>query len=301
MLKVRYLIFFQYIGTNYSGLARNGSKDSSKQGVLDILQEAIQKLTPIQIQNLTSSCQTDAGVHALTNTVHVDVERRPHQRPFHPDTLVKSINNRLRSTDIRIIRAHRVPDTFHARHCAIRRDYLYRLALGCPSEDQMPVVERDRCFGIQEFDLDIAKMQEAAGLFIGLKDFATFRNLRHDFKDLYTEREMYSVSIYHPANHHGSLLWHPYDYRILHIEFSARSYLYRQIRRLVGVLIDVGRGRLTPEDVDAMLQSRDNTNMRGTRPAPASGLYLKDVIYDEKDLCVEETKRIEVEEVGLDR
>lgn len=78
-------------------------------------------------------------------------------------------------------------------------------------------------------DLDIAKMQEAAGLFIGLKDFATFRNLRHDFKDLYTEREMYSVSIYHPANHHGSLLWHPYDYRILHIEFSARSYLYRQV------------------------------------------------------------------------
>lgn len=69
--------------------------------VLFCLKEAIQKLTPIQIQNLTSSCQTDAGVHALTNTVHVDVERRPHQCPFHPDTLVKSINNRLRSTDIR--------------------------------------------------------------------------------------------------------------------------------------------------------------------------------------------------------
>lgn len=58
----------------------------------------------------------------------------------------------------------------------------------------------------------------------------------------------------------------------------------RSIRRLVGVLIDVGRGKLTPTDVKEVLESRDNTNMKGTRPVPAGGLYLKDVIYNEKDI-----------------
>lgn len=150
MVKCRYLIFFQYIGTNYSGLARSGIKGATPPGVLDVLEEAIQKLTSLEIQNLTSSCQTDTGVHALTNTVHVDVERYLHQQPYQPDVIVKSVNKHLKGSDIRVIKAYQVADNFHARHCAIRRDYLYRLALGCPSVDQMPIMERNRCFGVKD-------------------------------------------------------------------------------------------------------------------------------------------------------
>lgn len=296
---VRFLIFFQYVGTKYSGLAKASQKWSEKQGVLDVLEEAIQRLTPIQVENVTSSCRTDSGVHALVNTIHVDLERPSHKQPFTPHSLVRGINRELVDEDVRVIKACKVQDTFHARHNVVRRDYLYRVVLGCEYPKEMPLFEENRSYAIRESHLDIQKMEEASRLFIGLHDFASFRNLRHDFKDQYTKREMYSVSIYHPCSHHDNYLLHPFSCRYLYLEFSARSYLYRQIRRMVGVLLAVGRGRLTPSDVQDILQSRDNTNLRGTKPAPAGGLYLKDVIYDEKDLQYNSNEK-DVEEDGDD-
>ncbi|XP_057605655.1 tRNA pseudouridine synthase-like 1 isoform X2 [Hippopotamus amphibius kiboko] len=139
-------------------------------------QEAAERLNSAVPVKFTISSRTDAGVHALSNAAHLDVQRRAGRPPFSPEVLADALNTHLRHPAIRILQAFRVPSHFHARHAATSRTYLYRLATGCPRPDQLPVFERSRCWALRADCLDVAAMQEAAQHLLGTHDFSAFQS-----------------------------------------------------------------------------------------------------------------------------
>lgn len=107
--------------------------------------ERLRSVTPVKFH---ISSRTDTGVHALGNSAHLDIQRLAGRPPFSPDILTLALNRHLEHPDIRVIRAFRVPDDFHARFEATSRTYLYRVATGC-SLDMLSVFERNRCWDLK--------------------------------------------------------------------------------------------------------------------------------------------------------
>ncbi|XP_077881127.1 tRNA pseudouridine synthase-like 1 isoform X9 [Ictidomys tridecemlineatus] len=195
-VRARYLVYFQYVGTGFkagwagrdglhqvtplasvrSGVAavRGSQRAIGVQNYLE--QEAAERLNSVEPVRFTISSRTDAGVHALSNTAHLDVQRRPGQPPFSPEVVAQALNTHLRHPAIRVLQVFRVPSDFHARHAATSRTYLYRLATGCPGPDQLPVFERNLCWALRTDCLDVPAMQEAAQHLLGTHDFSAFQS-----------------------------------------------------------------------------------------------------------------------------
>ncbi|OWK55755.1 tRNA pseudouridine synthase-like 1 [Lonchura striata] len=172
----RYLVFFQYFGTRYSGVMETKS-DQALVGVQNYLERAAERLKPSAPIKFHISSRTDAGVHALANAAHLDIQRAPGKAPFSGQQLLQGLNHHLRPEPIRILSAQRVSSTFHARFCALSRTYIYRLLLGCAHHSQIPVFERDLCWAPAGGPLDVAAMREAAQFLLGTHDFSSFRSL----------------------------------------------------------------------------------------------------------------------------
>ncbi|XP_023491814.1 tRNA pseudouridine synthase-like 1 isoform X1 [Equus przewalskii] len=174
-VRTRYLVYFQYLGTDFNGVAAvRGAQRAI--GVQNYLEEAAERLNSVVPVKLTISSRTDAGVHALSNAAHLDVQRRSGQPPFSPEVLAKALNTHLRHPAIRVLQAFRVPSDFHARYSATSRTYLYRLATGCPQPDQLSVFEQNRCWALRADSLDVAAMEEAAQHLLGTHDFSAFQS-----------------------------------------------------------------------------------------------------------------------------
>ncbi|XP_067329114.1 tRNA pseudouridine synthase-like 1 isoform X2 [Anolis sagrei] len=229
--RARYLISFQYCGTMYSGVMET-PPDQAKFGVQNYLEKAAEKLRPLVPIKFVISSRTDAGVHALCNTAHIDVERSGGKPPFSESVLVQALNRNLKPEPIRVLGARRVSDTFHARFSALSRTYVYRVATGCswPSE-LLPVFEQNLCWVTQRGEL-----------------------------------------------------------KFWELEFTSRSFLYKQVRRMAGVLVAVGQHRLDPEHVKKLLEIRDLMAYPSSTMAPACGLFLKNVEYCEADLEIGRTE-----------
>ncbi|XP_067443917.1 tRNA pseudouridine synthase-like 1 isoform X2 [Thunnus thynnus] len=152
----RYLIFFQYIGTKYSGVVKvPPQQQGGKKGVQDHLEDAIRRLRPLNPVSLSVSSRTDAGVHALSNSAHFDLQRKNDKPPFTEDILVEALNFHLGTEQIRITHAHRVPDDFHARFRALSRTYVYRIALGVSHFSQLPLTDRDLCWSLHRTEMPL--------------------------------------------------------------------------------------------------------------------------------------------------
>ncbi|KAM7083872.1 tRNA pseudouridine synthase-like 1 isoform 5-T6 [Ciconia maguari] len=220
----RYLVFFQYFGTKYSGVMET-SNDQSIVGVQNYLEKAAQNLKPIVPIKFHISSRTDTGVHALCNSAHLDIERAPGKPAFNEKQLIYSLNYHLKPEPIRILNAYRVTNSFHARFSALSRTYIYRLLIGCTHYSEIPVFERDLC-------------------------------------------------------------WAPVGRRLefWELKFRSRSFLYRQVRRMVGALVAVGQGKLTPHHIKELLEIKDSRAFPPNAMAPPSGLFLKSVEYNEADL-----------------
>ncbi|NWT76926.1 PUSL1 protein, partial [Prunella himalayana] len=133
------------------------------------LQRAAEQLKPSAPIKFHISSRTDAGVHALANAAHLDIQRAPGKAAFSGQQLLQGLNHHLRPEPIR---------TFHARFCALSRTYLYRLLLGCAHHSQIPVFEQELCWAPPGGPLDIPAMREAAQLLLGTHDFSTFSSPR---------------------------------------------------------------------------------------------------------------------------
>ncbi|XP_067423360.1 tRNA pseudouridine synthase-like 1 isoform X4 [Emydura macquarii macquarii] len=217
----RYLLFFQYFGTKYSGVMETLT-DQPMLGVQNYLERAAQKLRPVTPIKFYISSRTDAGVHALCNSAHVNIQRAAGKLPFPESIIVSALNHHLKPEPIRILSAYRVSENFHARFSALSRTYVYRLVTGCSHHSQIPVFERDLCWA-----------PRGDGL------------------------------------------------RFWELEFKSRSFLYKQVRRMAGALVAVGQGKLAPSHIKELLECRDPLAYPLNTIAPAAGLFLKSVEYDE--------------------
>ncbi|XP_056364274.1 tRNA pseudouridine synthase-like 1 isoform X1 [Oenanthe melanoleuca] len=281
----RYLVYFQYFGTRYSGVMETKS-DQALVGVQNYLQEAAAKLRPSCPVRFHISSRTDSGVHALANAAHLDMPRPPGKADFTGHQLAHALNRHLRPEPIRILSAQRVPSTFHARFSAVSRTYIYRLLLGCAHHSQIPVFERDLCWAPPGGPLDIAAMRAAAELLLGTHDFSSFRSPGGPAQPS-PVRTLLQLRIRPGPGllaRHGPLG----ELEFWEVKVKGRSFLYRQVRRMVGALVAVGQGRLSPGDIQELLQRKDPRALPPHAMAPARGLFLAAVEYRQQDLAIPE-------------
>jgi tRNA pseudouridine38-40 synthase len=199
--------------------------------------------------------RTDAGVHALGQVARLRVAK-----PASPTEVLYGLNDRL-PADINILRVEEVANTFSARHDAITRFYLYQIS------------KRRSAFGKKfvwwvKDNLDFEKMQKAADLLPGRHDFEAFCERRED--DRSTIVVVKSVEL-------------KMDGDLILCRIGASHFLWKMVRRIVGTLAGVGRGKLSVEDFASLLQSRSNDKRTvfdvAANTAPPSGLFLEKVLY----------------------
>ncbi|XP_059607953.1 tRNA pseudouridine synthase-like 1 [Phlebotomus argentipes] len=304
----RYLLYISYLGTNFRGLQKVINKvnpqplDNST--VQSALEFALQRLQPANEIKVVISSRTDSGVHALHSAVHVDLERRS-GKPYEEHYITSLLNQSFKRDEIaiRVLNTRRVPDTFHCRYSAQSRSYLYRVAVAktfqVPDEHQkrsarlnfIPVEELNRCFFVANPLLDIEKAREAAKLIQGYHDFRTFMSvLKDNSRDhaFFAVRRIDELSITpgkalvtQPNISRTQELYNYWDFT-----FVARSFVYRQVRRIVGTLLAVAEGKLTQKDVYEMLTIPSKHSWPNVATiAPPYALYLTQVTYREEDLC----------------
>jgi len=243
---VRFKLTIEYAGTRYSGW--QGQKNART--VAGEIERAIGAVTGVRDFELYGSGRTDAGVHALAQVAHLDLTTS-----MPPDTLMRRINEELPS-DINILRVQKVRHTFHARHSAQSRSYVYQVAR------RRTAFAKPFVWWVKD-DLDLSRMRDLAVRLAGFHDFRSFSDDDPDRKS--TKVNLSAVEI-HEA---GDLL-------LFRIEGS--HFIWKMVRRLVGVIVDVGRGGLTVDEAVAMLSS--DSDLPAKLTAPASGLFLERVRYE---------------------
>ena len=247
----------EYAGTRYSGW----QIQKNARTVQGELERAIRTAIGSAEFSLYGSGRTDAGVHALAQVAHLDV---PTSIP--PETLRRRINDELPS-DINVLRADPVRHRFHARHDAVARSYIYQVAR------RRTAFAKPFVWWVKE-DLSVAAMRDAAQIFVGFHDLRAFSDDEPGEKS--TEVLVDAFDIHEDE-----------DLILFHIEGS--HFIWKMVRRMVGVLVEIGRGGLLPADAQALLASGSGDAARLT--APASGLFLERVYYagDARDVAVRST------------
>ena len=188
-------------------------------------------------------------MHALAQVAHLDVDTT-----LPPETLRRGINEALPS-DINVLAVERVRHRFHARHDAVARRYTYQIAR------RRTAFAKAYVWWVKD-DLDTTVMRRAAERFVGMHDFQRFSDDDPDEKSTQVLLERLDL------DEDGDLI-------LVHVEGS--HFLWKMVRRLVGVLVEVGRGGLTPDQAAALLAGPSPLPARLT--APASGLFLERVFY----------------------
>jgi tRNA pseudouridine38-40 synthase len=243
----RYRLLIEYDGTDFSGW----QSQATGNGVQDFLERAIFAFAGTEVR-LHGAGRTDAGVHALGQVCHFDIDKR-----LRTDTIRDAGNVHLRPTAITIVSATEVDESFDARFSAKARHYRYRvLARRAP-----PTLDRHLVWHVKT-TLDVPAMRLAAERLIGKHDFTTFRSA--DCQARSPVKTLDRIEIIEA----GPEIW---------FDVSARSFLHNQVRSMVGALKKVGDSSWTADDVTASLEARDRTACAPV--APALGLCLMAVDY----------------------
>lgn len=241
----RYRFTLEYAGTRYSGW----QKQKNARTVQGELERAIAEVTRQRTFEFQGSGRTDAGVHALHQVAHLDIAHRAA-----PEQLRRQINDEL-PADITIVRIEPAGPRFHARHAAVARSYLYQVS------------RRRTAFGKPyvwwvKDALDVARMRDAAAAFAGMHDFRSFTD--DDPEEKSTDVLVDEVAVVEAGD-------------LVLVRVAGSHFIWKMVRRMVGVLVEVGVGRLAPEAVAALLTTDSGLPARLT--APASGLFLERVFY----------------------
>ena len=243
----RYRVILEYDGTPFVGWQVQ-ARGASVQGRLA---EAVLRFSGETVSPRGAG-RTDAGVHALGQVAHFDLERA-----WPAETVRAAVNFHLKPDPIAVLDCAIVPASFDARFSALARHYRYRIL----ARPVRPVFDRDRVWWVPR-PLSAAAMAEAAGVLAGRHDFTTFRAAACQARSPLKTLDRLGVTAA------GS--------EIL-IEASARSFLHNQVRSRVGSLKLVGEGKWTAADLAAALAARDRSACGPV--APACGLYLVRVDY----------------------
>jgi tRNA pseudouridine38-40 synthase len=201
---------------------------------------------------VTGAGRTDAGVHALGQVAHVDLEK-----DWRVDKVRDALNAHLRPHPVAVLSAEKVAEGFDARFSARKRHYLYRIANRRPDL----ALDRLRAWRVPR-RLDVDAMHAAAQRLVGKHDFTTFRSTECQAKS--PEKTLDQLDVSRRGDE-------------VHIKTSARSFLHNQVRSMVGSLALVGDGKWSADDLSAALAAR---NRAACAPvAPPDGLYLVRVDY----------------------
>jgi tRNA pseudouridine38-40 synthase len=257
----RFKLTVEYAGTRYSGwqIQKNAR---TVQGEID---RAVRSVTGRHDFELYGSGRTDAGVHALAQVAHLDVSTT-----LAPKPLVRRLNEEL-PADINILDAAVVPHRFHARHDAIARRYVYQIAR------RRTAFAKPYVWWIKE-PLDVGRVRQAARSFIGLRDFKSFAAGAADgTRDTVDDSEGGRASTLVMLERldiveEGALLL---------IVVEGSHFLWKMVRRIVGVLVEIGRGDLDPAAAAELIAGSSDLPARLT--APPSGLFLSRVYYEGDD------------------
>jgi tRNA pseudouridine38-40 synthase len=243
---VRFKLTLEYAGTRYSGW----QKQANARTVQGELEYAIADATGTRDFECQGSGRTDAGVHALRQVAHLEV-----RSTVPPEALRRRINDALPS-DIHVLEIARAPHRFHARHAAVGRSYLYQVSR------RRTAFAKPFVWWVKE-PLDAAAMSDAAQRFAGMHDFQSFSDDDPDEKSTAVLVDRVTLGD---------------DGDLILVRVIGSHFLWKMVRRIVGVLVEVGRGGIPVSQIDDWLRRPSGTPAKLT--APASGLFLERVFYE---------------------
>jgi tRNA pseudouridine38-40 synthase len=244
---MRYRLILEYDGGPFVGWQRQ-NEGASVQGALEA---AIEKLSSEKV-TVTGAGRTDAGVHALGQVAHFDLEKQ-----FEPGKVRDALNHYLRPDPVSVLDAAVADGEFHARFSATGRHYLFRIL----NRRSPPALDTGKVWHVSP-KLDADAMHAGAQFLVGHHDFTTFRAAECQAQSPVKTLDRLDVS------QRGEEI---------HIEASARSFLHHQIRSFAGTLKLVGEGKWQPRDVKKALEAKDRTACGPV--SPPDGLYLVRINY----------------------
>ncbi len=242
----RFKLTLEYAGTRFHGW----QIQKNARTVQGELVQAIGKAAGRAPLEVYGSGRTDRGVHALQQVAHVDL-----QTDLAPARLLDAINGEL-PADVNLLAVERVSHRFHARHGATGRCYLYQISR------RRTAFAKPFVWWVQE-RLDLEPMRHAAALFVGLRDLRSFSADAPDEKSTRVQIDAVEVGAQN---------------ELVLIRVRGSHFVWKLVRRMVGVLVAVGQRQLEPQDVQRFL--RHDSPIPARLTAPASGLFLERVLYE---------------------
>lgn len=244
-----------YDGTDFHGWQAQSSRPTIQGEIVGVLRQLTQEKILLQ-----GTGRTDAGVHALGQIASFRTQSGLSAGDFHRAL------NALLPPSIRIVMVEEVGPTFSARFSARGKVYRYRIYRG---RVLPPMLWRYVLY--YPFPLDEDAMRDAAARFVGVHDFTSFAastGSEEDDKERVMEREIFSTELVRSP-----------DNEELVFTVHGRSFLRYMVRKMVGTLLDVGRGKLKPEDIDRLFELRDRSKSGPT--VPAHGLWMVSAEHEE--------------------
>ena len=243
-----YRLTIQYDGGRYKGWQRLGNTDHTIQGKIE---EILSRLTGEDVE-LIGSGRTDAGVHAIGQIANFKTSQQL------SETQIYDYLNRYLPMDISIVTVQSVTERFHSRYHVKEKTYLYKI---WNREYSNPFM---RHYSMQVVKpLDIKKMRTASRYLIGEYDFTTFSNAKSKKKS--KVRTIFAITM---EEKNGMIT----------IRIRGNGFLYHMVRKIVGILVEVGLGEKEPDIIPAMIQSKDRSKL--TYLADACGLYLETIEFE---------------------
>jgi tRNA pseudouridine38-40 synthase len=240
----------EYDGTKYVGW-QSQRKGVSVQGEIE---ESLKQIFNQEIK-LYVAGRTDAGVHALGQVAHFDIENLS----IETDKIFKALNFFLKKkkNKITILESKIVNKNFHSRFSVRKKYYLYQVF----NRETQSYIQENKVWFIPQ-KINIERMKNASEYFLGKNDLNAFRSV--DCQANSSIRTIDKIKIKKELD-------------LLKFRISGKSFLHNQVRIMVGTLIQVGKEILQERDIKKIIQSKDRKNAGPT--APASGLYLEKIIY----------------------
>ena len=255
MRNVRLLL--EYDGTNYHGWQSQRSGGT----VQDVLTDTIHGITGEKVR-LTGASRTDAGVHALSQVAAFGTESR-----LSAEAIMRALNAKL-PPDIRILEAEDADEGFHPRYDADRKSYFYIL-----SPLKTPSVFLRKYVWYLKAAVDVDAMAYASRTLVGEHDFSSFRGAGCGAK--HPVRTVHTCEVSRLGE--MSFMATPIRGEFIRVRVEANAFLRHMVRNIVGSLVEVGRGRISPAHFSEVLAACDRTKAGPT--APALGLFLEKIAY----------------------
>lgn len=256
----RFKLFFEYEGTRYSGWQKQENARTIQGSIL----KAAQEVFGDSFIDIQGSGRTDSGVHALCQVAHFDVKT-----VLAPEIIKMKLNDML-PHDITILEVEKTNQNFHARHDAISRSYIYQISR------RRTAFGKNYVWWIKD-ELDFKKMEQASKLFLGMNNYSSFSD------DDPTEKSTKVLIDEIQLKEEGDLIL---------IRIIGSHFIWKMVRRIVGILAEIGRGRKSEKDILLYLNNKTNEPAKFT--APPSGLFLEKVTYTGESIPEELTSLIKI-------